>query len=349
MSADDQVVLAGAGHDLLFTHAVLWGCAAIAAAAHPGIRLGWTGELTRTPVLYGIDATSLARIVRDRAVQAYDPTHWVRAGLPHDGNRALFSPRIKAVPDIAAWQALQAARRQKVDALGSAAAWLDLRLIAALGEPSSWHQDRGQPRQDRGASRLEMQPRNQGSEFVGTRLRSLADAVALRSLEQVRDGLTGATRVDEAGGNSPSSRSGANLLPPRVTDNALAWSAMWGLSAVPVVHRVQQPSRTATHVPWSKDSGLGTELRAGHVVVPFWRGRWTLARLMAVLASQQLPAVARASLDGQGVPESETAPWLREQGVTGVLVVPIHTFGSTSSPERQAMAGRVASALVARP
>lgn len=349
MSAGDRVVLAGTDHTFLFTHAALWGCASIAATSHPRVRLGWTGKLEKTPVLYGIDATSLARAVRDRALQASDAAHWIRAALPHESNRALFSPRIKALPDPAAWQALQAARRKEVDALGSAGDTLDLRLIAALGEPSSWHSEKYKSPQDLGASRLEMQPRNSGSEFVGRRLRSLSDAVARRTVDHVSDGLTGLSRVDEAGSNQPDSYSAANLMPPRVTDNALAWAAMWGLSAVPVVHRVQEPSRTAAHMPWSKESGLGAEVRAGHVVLPFWDGWWTLARLMAVLASRQLVEIATPLPAGVSVAESKAAPWLREQGVTGVLVVPIHTFGSVSSPERRAMAGRVVTMLVAAP
>lgn len=349
MSAEARVVLAATGHNLLFTHAALWGCGAMSAAADPRVRLGWTGELTRTPVLYGVDSTGLARLVRDRAVEAANPAHWIRAGLPHETNRALFSPRIKPLPGTAAWQALQQARRVQLDALADTGSRLDLRLVAALGEPSSWHLDHGKPRQDRGASRLEMQPRNQGSEFVGTRLRSLADAVSLRTLEQVRDGLTGVSRVDEAGGDRPDSRSGANLMPPRVTDNALAWAAMWGLSATPVVHRVHQPSRTPTHVPWLRDGDLGADVRAGHLVAPFWHGRWTWARLAAVLSSRQLLETAGAVLAKQDAAKCGTAPWLRERGVTGLLLVPIHTYGSTSSPERRAMAGQVASVLVAGP
>ena len=348
MSAEDRVVLAATGHELLFTHAALWGCGALAVAADPAVRIGWTGGLTRTAVLYGLDDTSLARLVRDKAVQATDPGHWVRAGLPHEPNRALFSPRIKTLPDAAAWQALQQARRKQVDALEAADARLDLRLLAALGEPSSWHLEKGLPRQDRGASRLEMQPRNQGSEFVGTRLRSLADAVSLRTVEQVRDGLTGASRVDEAGGDRQDSRSAANLMPPRVTDNALAWAAMWGLSAVPVVHRAGQPSRTATHVRWTKAGGLGAEVRAGHVVAPFWHGRWSWARLASVLSSAQLVKAAAAELAGEVAADCAAAPWLRERGVTGLLVAPIHTRGSTSCPERLAMAGEVESLLMTR-
>lgn len=343
MSADDRVVLAATGHDLLFTHAGLWGCGALAAAADPTVRLGWAGELTRTPVLHGIDGDDLARLVRDRATEATDPRHWIRAGLPHDPSRALFSPRVKTVPDRAAWTTWQQARRAHLDALAVAQATLDLRLVAALGEPSSWHTNNGQPRQDHGASRLEMQPRNQGSEFVGTRMRSLAESVARRSVEQVRDGLTGAALVDEAGNDRQDSRSAANLMPPRQTDNALAWTAMWGLAATTVMHRVHKPSRTGTHLPWSKDSGLGNDVRAGHIVAPFWQGRWSWARLTAVLSSAQLAQAAGTVLSGEQAAKADAATWLRERGVTGLLVVPVHTFGSTSSPERRAMAGQVTS------
>lgn len=347
MSADARVLLASTGHDLLFTHAALWGAGMIASAVHTDVRAEWTGELTKTPALDGVDALQLAVAVRDRATEALRSGHWMQAGLPHEPNRGLFSPRIKTLPDPSAWAPLHEARQGRVDELAESDARLDLRLLAALGEPSSWHHDRGQPRQDRGASRLEMQPRNQGSEFVGTRLRSLAAAVAARSVEQVRDGLTGALRLDEAGGDRPDSRSAANLMPPRVTDNALAWSAMWGLACAPVVHRVHMPSRTATHLPWTREGGLGAEVRAGHVVLPFWTGRWTTARLVSVLASQHLLATGEAVLARHPAAEAPGAPWLREHGVTGLAVVPIHTFGSTSSPERRAMAGKTVS-LVAR-
>ncbi len=339
MTADQPVQLAATGHDLLFTHAVLWGAGSIAAAAgHHGVRLGWTGDMSRVPVLYGIGATDLAVAVRERAAQALDPEHWIQAGLPHEPGRALFSPRIKALPAPTAWPPLQSARQEYLDRLGATASHLDLRLLAGLGEPSSWHHDRGAARQDHGASRLEMQPRNQGSEFVGTRLRSLAAAVAARTVTEVAAGLTGAVRVDEVGNNGPDSRSAANLMPPRTTDNALAWAAMWGLSCAPVIHRVHQPSRTATHLPRPRDSALGDEVRAGHVVVPVWSSRWTVARLTRVLTSRQLTESGAARLNS-GSPAEASEQWLRERRVTGLVLVPIHTFGSTSSPERRAMAG----------
>lgn len=341
MNTRPSVTLAPTGHQVLFTHTALWGAGAIATSVQPGATVGWTGGLSPAPILHGIDAHALATAVHALAVHASEPGAWVQTGLPHEPDRALFSPRIKALPDPAAWTSLQQFREARLDALAARAAWLDLRLLSSLGQPSSWHHFKGQPRQDDAASRLEMQPRNQGSEFVGTRLRSLAAAVAARSIDMVEAGLIGATRQDEGGNDSPDSRSAANLQPPGVTDNALAWVAMWGLSTAPVAHLVHRPSRTATHLPWVKSDGLDAEVRAGHVVVPMWSGQWTLPRLAAVLASNALTNRGRASL----LPEPVSAEarqdeqWLVEHGVRGIVRMPIHTFGSTSSPERRAMAG----------
>lgn len=341
MSIGTSVTLAPTGHQVLFTHAVLWGAGAIAASVQPGVSVGWTGGLSPAPVLHGIEERALAFAVHALAVRASEPGAWVQAGLPHEPDRALFSPRIKGLPDPAAWTSLKQAREAQLDALAESAAWLDLRLLSSLGQPSPWHIYKGESRQDDAASRLEMQPRNQGSEFVGTRLRSLAAAVAARTIDMVAAGLTGATRRDEGGNDSPDSRSAANLRPPGVTDNALAWVAMWGLSKVPVAHLVHRPSRTATHLPWVKSHGLDAEVRAGHVVVPMWFGRWTLPRLAAVLASNALTNRGRASLLSGPVSADarQDEQWLVEHGVRGIVVLPIHTVGSKSSPERRAMAG----------
>lgn len=336
-----SVTLAATGHDLFFTHAVLWGAGAIAGQTHPDVRLGWEGGLTKVGVLYGISADDLAVAVHTHAAAATREDHWVQAPLPHERKRGLFSPRVKALPE-GAWPDLASAREQHVDALSLQGDLLDLRLIAALGEPSSWHEDKGKPRQDRGASRLEMQPRNQGSEFVGTRLRPLAAAVTARSASDLRAGLTGTVRIDEAGKGSPDSRSAANLMPPRVTDNVLAWLAMWGLSSTTVAHRTRvaygatEPSRSAAHLERRRGDGLGDEVGAGHLVAPLWSGRWTAARLRAVLGSAQLAAAGRAQLGETA--DAEASTWLRERGAVGVLVFPVHTYGSVSSPERRAMA-----------
>lgn len=338
-----RVLLASAGHDLLFTHAVLWGAGLIAEAAGHAVRLGWEASgLRRAPLLTGVGGEELAAAVHERAKQAVASAHWVQAALPHESGRALFSPRVKPFSE-GCWPAWESARSEHLD--GPDMGDLDRQLIAGLGEPSAWHQRlNGDADPDRGASRLEMQPRNQGSEFVGTRLRALAVSVADRAPERVLSGLLGASCADEAGKDQPSSRSAANLMPPQVTDNALAWVAMWGLGATSVVHLTGQPSRTATHLPWPRYLGPGGEVRAGHIVAPLWRGSWSTARLRAVLTSRQLSDVAVAVRDDRaGVPTSPNRAdeqWLNERRVEGAVLFPIHTFGSPSSPERRAMAGQ---------
>lgn len=92
MSSDENVQLAATGYDLLFTHAVLWGAGSIAAAAHDGVRLGWTGHMSKVAVLYGIGATELAVAVRDRAEKAGDPSHWVQGRSAARGRPGAVQP-----------------------------------------------------------------------------------------------------------------------------------------------------------------------------------------------------------------------------------------------------------------
>ena len=55
-----------------------------------------------------------------------------------------------------------------------------------------------------------MQPRNQGSEFVGTRLRKLAGTVALRDTAKILAGLQSKSAEDELD-SSPDSRTATGL------------------------------------------------------------------------------------------------------------------------------------------
>ena len=100
-----------------------------------------------------------------------------------------MSPRLTTFGDETTWRQAQENRHKVLDSLTDQGRWLDLRFLAALGEPCYWATDRqGAIQQDSAASRLEMQPRNIGSEFVGTRLRKLADAVAARTAGQILSG-----------------------------------------------------------------------------------------------------------------------------------------------------------------
>lgn len=341
-----QAALSPLGHRVLLTHFLLYGAASLCEdAGLRAIRLGWSGGLAPQPVLGGVEADTLGEIVLAHASRRAEEGSWLLKNLPGNQKGGLFSPRIAKLPDAGAWRQLQRARSDVVDDLVRGGRELDLRLLAALGEPSYWRFDRATaPLPDDGASRLEMQPRNQGSEFVGTRLRPLGRAVASRTADAVRDGLLGTHVVDEVGQGKADSRTATGLRQPGPTDSAVAWCALWGIAQAPVALLVQGRARTATHVPWRKDDGLPTEQRAGHFCVPIWRGWWTIARLRQVLASAALAERGRAaalyaSERETDVETQQQSDWLCSRGVGSLVVFPVGTFGSASAPERRALGG----------
>lgn len=341
-----EVALSPLGHRVLLTHFLLYGTAAVCGdEGLTGVRVGWSGGLAPQPVMAGVDADALGELVHAHAVRCADGGSWLQRGLPMDPVRGLFSPRIAALKTAGSWCELQHARHAALDDLLRAGRRLDLRLLAALGEPAFWRFDRsGKPLQDDGANRLEMQPRNQGSEFVGTRLRALAAVVASRTADAVRDGLLGASVIDEVGKGRAASRTATGLRQPAPTDSAVAWCALWGIAQAPVALQVHERALTATHLRWRKDDGLPREQRAGHFVVPIWRGWWTSARLRHVLSSAALIERGRAAtLRGSGSADDPSTAqhegWLLGRGVGSLVVMPVGTFGSTSAPERRALGG----------
>lgn len=335
------LVLGGSDPRELFTHLLAYGLVAICeAAGMDGPLLSWTPGMTPRPQLASPDLTpqTLGDIVGAHA-SAHHDSGWLGLGLPGEPGRGLFSPRIKAPPSPQDWQMLVDARRQALDDLTTRERLLDLRFIAGLGEPAYWRQGKAaKPLPDEGATRLDMQPRNQGSEIISTRLRPLAAALAARSPQQVTSGLLGHTLVDEVGGTrTPDSRGAANLRRLGPTDSAQAWAALWGIALTPIAHQLGHSSRTATHVPTDRDREGPA---AGTFGVPVWQGGWRPARLRAVLRSAQL-SVATATLS-QGEPISPTADsWLRDRGVTAIWTFPVGTFGSKSAPERRALDGQL--------
>jgi CRISPR-associated protein Csb3 len=241
------------------------------------------------------------------------------------------------------WHALEHSRREVVDELMAREAWLDLRLIGALGEPASWRLDsRGQPRPDDGASRLELQPRNSGATFVANRLRRLAQTVSGRDPAAIIDGLTGRRVEDEAAENRPNSRTATGLAGPGPTDNAVAWCALWGISQLPVAHQVLSPSRTAGHVNASR---VG-DPRHGWLCLPVPERPVPVPRLRTILASAQLiSAVPAQTEDARPAQEALHAErvraWLLARGVGAVVRFPIEEFGSGNASERRVLAGEV--------
>lgn len=332
-----QLILPGVDLNA-FDHLAAYGIAAIVQAA--GIsspRVAWTDELDPRPTLDGTDWESIGAAVHARAIALADPGSWVQADGAIAGTRTgLFSPRVKGMQrdEITAWYSR---RHEALDRVGDTpSAMLDLDLIGALGEPSYWSFDRGEPRPDYGASRWEMKTRNRGEEFISNRFRLLTAAVAARTTEQIVAGLRGDTVVDEVGKNRPDSRTPTGLMPPGPADNARAWCALWGISLFPVIHSRAGASRTAGHL-----GHHGT----GSLYLPLMTRPWPIARLRSVLVSVQLRTAASAKPASERTAvtrgEREVAwAWLTARGTSAVLRFPVFKSANASAPEKWAERGQ---------
>lgn len=338
-----ELQLAG-GLRTALSHLALVGLGAILEDADVAdIRVGWSDAFDPRPVICAsqIDWPRAAGIVRAHAVHHVEAGDWTAARSAGDRS-ALMSPRIASLPDGTAWRGHVAARWEVIDREMQRTDWLDLRLIGGLGEPAYWRFNRQRERlPDEGASRWEMKTRNRGEEFVGNRLRPLAERVAARSAERIELGLTGAAPEDELGKNEGDSRTATGLAAPGPTDNALAWCALWGISQFPVIARIERPSRTAGHLPAKR----GERDRRGWFYVPVPARPIALPRLRTVIVSDQLAKAAAIGPEGPataGVLDVEAAcGWLANRGIAALVRFPIGEYGSANAPERRALLGTV--------
>jgi CRISPR-associated protein Csb3 len=350
-----EFTLARCQADTLLSHLAAYGLAAILEAdGIQDVRLGWTSLANPRPVISAPDLEDLelAACVLRHAQAHADDDSWVQRDVtlmvkdPKGGLkptvRALMSPRLSVFGDQETWELVRRSRHNALDKLVANGAWLDLRFLAALGEPSYWSFTvKGDLLQDDGASKLEMQPRNQGSEFVGNRLRKLAEPVARRDAGKVLAGLRGdhAVPEDEIGNNAPDSRTATGLAGPGPTDNALAWCALWGISQFPLAMRVNPVGRSS-----------GTAATSGHIshrpgesfFVPLWTAQWRPARLRSILASQELRVAAAKGLNVPTYTDTQISAaqaWLATRNVSGIMRFPIHQVSDGKAAERRAMRG----------
>ncbi len=344
-----QITLASCEPRTLFSPLALYGLGAIAESGGVrDVRLGWTGTANPRPCISAADADDIAvaELVLGHARMRNADSSWGRRdvtfrvkspGVPKTATKAVMSPRLSQFADPATWELVQQSRQEVLDELTTGHHWLDLRFLAALGEPCYWSSSKkGESLQDDGAHRMEMQPRNQGSEFVGTRLRKLAAAVAQRDAAKVLAGLSGASVTDELD-NSPDSRTATGLASPGPADNALAWCALWGISQFPIAMRINDTAETSGHL---------SHRRKEWFYVPVWTGLWRPARLRSVLASQALRTFAATGLGAAGYTDghvSAARAWLAARNVEGTVRFEILKFGSDNAPERRAMSGQVIS------
>jgi len=179
-----------------------------------------------------------------------------------------------------------------------------------------------------------MKTRNRGEDFIRNRLRQLAQIVADRDAGDIASGLIGQSVKDEAykGKRSDESRTATGLTPPRFTDSALAWCALWGISSFPVIHRLMGASVTAGAVPIGKFTPT-------HLVLPVLVGPHTLGRWQAVVASEQ---VIRAMGNTESTAVARTArAWLVAHGARATLTFHVNVSDNPNAPERSLGEGRL--------
>jgi len=324
----------------LLSHMAMYGFGAILEAEGVrDVRLQWTGAGNPRPHISApeVNASEMACVVARHASARAADGSWTQRDITLAGKpRGLMSPRLSQFGEQSdLWQQIQLARHAVLDGLTEGQGWLDLRFIAALGEPCYWHRDDRDNRilQDDGASRLEMQPRNQGSEFVGNRLRKLAGSVGQRDQGAILAGLLGDSVDDEIAGNASDSRTATGLAGLGPTDNALAWCALWGISQFPIAYRGNGVAITSGHLSYRRREVF---------YVPMWQGCWRPARLRSVLASEELSILAGKGLEegrSTDIAISKARAWLTARSVNGVIRFPIQKFGSDNAPERRAMRG----------
>ncbi|MDH6196721.1 CRISPR-associated protein Csb3 [Mycobacterium frederiksbergense] len=324
-------------HTRALDHFAGYGLSAILEqAGERDIRLRWTDGPAPKLTLSGLHSTPamVAEVVHTHAVDHCGAESWVQQiatvkGAAKSSEVGLFSPRIAVPHGTDAWKELYNSRFEALNAPTNQV-WLDSLMLQGLGEPAHWLLRTQTPEPDRGASRWEMKTRNRGEDFTRNRLALLAKAVAARSTDAVLAGLTGESIVDEAGKNDPGSRSGTGLVPPGVVDNALAWCALWGLSAFRLTHRVGRQSFTPGAYPQTR---VHPEL----MVLPLVTSPTSPAKLRRILRSRAFDTAAFGAAESADRAVGREA--LRASAVIGLVRFAVRVAGSASAPERQVLTG----------
>ncbi|MCI1207537.1 MAG: hypothetical protein LKF98_04610 [Microbacteriaceae bacterium] len=306
-------------------------------------RVGWEDRRTLVLAGLGMSLTEVSAHVRDHA-SAQGQARWLTTVEELTaGRRSPLSPRIGKLSTHDDFAELERFRKPLIDSIDSEA-WLTRRFLGALGRPSDWSvNQQGEHLPDRGASAWEMKTRNRGEEFIRNRLAPLARIVADRGIQSIADGLEGASVVDELGGDRADSRTPTGLRAPGPVDDARAWCALWGLSALPVRPVTgQRESRTVRAANLSCTSGA---LRGEHgrvvFALPVFVHPVTLARYRAVTAS--LPfALASSQAVGIGQPAltRRDFSWLHEHHVQALALFPRHRSDNANAPELWAEVAR---------
>ena len=324
------------------THFAQIGLAAILNdAGIDAVRLFWeNGPSARAVVTWEGDA-DVGQIVKDHANRCCQKDSWVSQSevvqTPTGAMRlGWFSPRITAATTTEESSEWVGRRRHKLDDLSLEP--IDRAMIGALGEPAYWHRSSStndkkfEP--DRGATRWDMVVRLRGDNFVPHGLCKYADFVSKRPSQDIREGLSGSSLVDESDkGNHMTPLGFRNRSP---MDTATAWCMLWGISETTLVPRPKSDTATGGY---SQTAGVHPRNRThpNHATLPVFQTPTSLTRWSAVLRSKVWDGVAAAS-DLSNLPVVMSAE-VSKLGIHHAVRFATEVAGSKSAPERRLKGG----------
>ncbi|OYN91531.1 hypothetical protein [Parenemella sanctibonifatiensis] len=331
-----KVTLAGNISSAL-THLALVGCAAMLTESGASrVRLWWEDGEEASPTLSWDDDSDLGEVVLDHAKRHSGTASWVQDVYQGKG---LFTPRgvlsKTEWEDPRNWAPVLSARDRR---LGSGLTALDEQMIGNLGEPGHWVTINGQGNPDAAATRWEMKTRNRGEEFIGNRLAPMAAALTSRTPREVEDGLTGVALVDDASPTKPDSRTPTGLTPPRRTDTALAWCALWGISQIRLMPQARAYAVSSGVLPVDRAHPRWAGLPI--FAAPVTHALWSRVVASRSFANALAGLVARA--EGASEPDGARAEAqvVAGYGVHAVGLFRVFTSDNPNAPERMMLDGR---------
>lgn len=337
--------------DVLLTHLAAWGLADILTESGAGATLRWDAETGRPVLATDLDRGGIGAVVHDHAAARLADDSWL---TPTWRGRPTMSPRppltLDADPDD--WADLTDARHAILDRLANTGRHGDLRMIAALGDPTLGPAvreilaGRGLDAAVWTSTPLDMQPGNAGAEIIGAKLLPLAGVVAGRTPQQVAAGLLGETVTDEITPKRSVGRAAPGLCPPGPLDNAIAWCGLWGIGqttlGAPRLDEVATDLATDLVPVGAPTGGLHVgPASAGWICVPVWTRPITPGRIRSLLARPDVAILGAAGVNHRVRPADEVLARvsLRQARVQAVMRFPVLADTHGKALSRQAGQG----------
>lgn len=325
------------------------------AMATSPILLGWESPDTMVLRTVGGDVSveDVAASVHEYLGLLAGEADVISRSVPVGGkSHSPLSPRVAPVMTREELESYQDVRTDILDEVGGENRLFE-RLVSSLGFPAYWTErndgSKGTPDLYQGASRWEMAPRNQGSEFM--RQKYLENMRACAGLSE--DDIAARIRGEKAE-SLGKERNACGLHAPAHLDVLMTWIALNGIS--------QLPTRPVTDGAVGSISTGAIVAKVGgrrrvFFVLPVTSNPVTLERYAAICRSSAICRLASHALSVaprmghiSSDPELEHArSWLRAHGVGRVAVFERHVGGTSSCPEYYALDGSLVAVEGGRP